>query len=60
MVENQMGETMRGMGVEYSGRIPPTDMQVWREAYAQADAGKAMKQFAAIYAAAGEFAGVVI
>ena len=48
------------MGVEYSGRIPPTDMQVWREAYAQADAGKAMKQFAAIYAAAGEFAGVVI
>jgi hypothetical protein len=60
MVESQMGDTMRSSSTDYAMRVPPTDMQMWREAYVQADNGVAMQHFSAIYAAAGEFAGVVL
>jgi hypothetical protein len=59
MVESQMGSTMRSSGTEFAHRVPPTEMQIWREAYRTADEGQAMDQFGAVYAAAGEFAGVV-
>lgn len=59
MVEAQMRDTMRASSTEFSHRVAPSEMQIWREAYRTADEGAAMDQFGAVYAAAGEFAGVV-
>jgi hypothetical protein len=59
--EDQMGRTNRTSRDNL--RVPPTEYQIWREAYRIADNGTALLEgtspFVELYTAAGIFAGVV-
>jgi len=59
MAEEQMGRVKRDAGTVYSERVLPTEVSLWREAYTCADRGSPLSPAAALYAAAGEFAGIV-
>lgn len=63
IAEEQMGRTNRTASTA-SLRVPPTELNVWREAYKCADAGTAIdpdsgnSPFVGVYAAVCEFAGL--
>ncbi len=59
MADAQTGQTRRSTSTSFADRVLPAEVQIWREAYRVADEGHAMDQFGAVYAAAGEFAGLV-
>jgi hypothetical protein len=60
MQEHQLGRTQRAVNATVAERADQTPFAIWRECYKLADEGRAIDNFAWLYAAAGEFAGVVI
>ena len=60
MQEDQLGRTRRSSSATGAERADQTPYSIWRESYRLADAGRPIDNFAWLYAAAGELAGVVI
>ena len=57
MQERQQGETMRQASRNYSERVDLTEYSLWREAFVQADKGKALENLKWIYFAAAIMTG---
>ena len=52
IMNTQLGQYQYREDIKYSEKVAPTVVQLWREAYVQADKGMAMEQFKWIYGAA--------
>jgi len=59
LADEQYGRTRRDPGTAFSARVPITEAKFWAEAFRLADQGDPLPQASHLYAAAGEFAGVV-